>query len=103
MNQKLKIIMRLSRNILIALISAVWVWPFWVSAEFLFRYMQWLEERFVDPSSIMDEYPFWISISPFTISSLYLRVAGIWLMVVIFFWAFVAANKLWPIKGKPKQ
>ena len=103
MNLKLKIIMRLSRNILIALISAVWLLPFWISAKYFLDNMAWLEQnKLTVEETLSENYPFWASISPFSISLLFVEIGVILLGVAIVFWAFVAANKLWPIKAKPK-
>jgi hypothetical protein len=37
------------------------------------------------------------------LSETFLRLAAFLLMLTIFFWTFVAANRLWPIKGKDNK
>jgi len=88
------------RNFFIAFLSMIWLIPFLFSTEFLFRYMIWVDNYLLKNEQIKENYPFWISISPFGVSRNLMRVAILGLGIVIFFWAFVTANKLWPIKKK---
>ena len=97
MNEKRKIIMRLSRNILIALISALWIFPFTLCVCFVLNFLQIQETILFDKL-----YPNGWSFSYIKISESALTLVSVLLAITVVFWAFLAANKLWPIKGKPK-
>ena len=97
MNQRQKIILRLIRNIIIALASAVWIIPFTLSISFALIFLRIQEEILFDK-----EYEVW-SFSYMEFSKNAFDLMVILLVVTVICWAFVAANKLWPIKGNPKD
>jgi len=82
---------RLMRNILIALLSVGWLVPFQASMHslttWLFHSHQSDYQNSVDCGFNLD------------MSFFFFQTASIWFGIVVAFWAFVAANKLWPIKG----
>ncbi len=87
------------RNIIIALASAVWLIPFYISAEFALTFLE-IQEKFL----IEKEYGNGAcSFSYMEISIGFFIIMAILLAVTVISWAFVAANKLWPIKGNSKD
>jgi hypothetical protein len=95
--------LRLAVHLLISALSASWLLPLWLSAKFSLDNMAWLERQNISDKELLSEnYPFWASISPFSVSLYFIQIAMIILAIVIFFWSFVLLNKLWPIKNKLK-
>ena len=88
---------RLCRNILISFFSAAWVIPLTGSLKFIYNYM-----RAGEIELFKVDYPTGPPYSYIKISQSFLSIAEFLLIITIFFWAFVAANRLWPIKGKKK-
>ncbi len=94
---KLKLIVHL----LISALNASWLLPLWLSAKIFFENMAWIEGQYVNDEILLSEnYPFWPSISPFSVSLFYMQIAVVALAVIIFFWSFVLLCKIWPIKKK---
>ena len=97
MQMNKKVVLRLTRNVIIAILSVGWIAP---TIAFLIVFLHWqisLKEEFPSHLSHIEE----IGNDFFFMSSMsFLVVAAIWLAVVIIFWTLVAANKLWPIKPK---
>ena len=92
-----KVIPRLARNIIIAILSVGWIIP---TIQFLIIFLQWqiyLDEELPSDFSHLRKVgnDFF-----FRVSLIFFMIAAIWLAVVIIFWTIVAANKLWPIRGK---
>ena len=88
---------KLIRNILISLFSTIWILPFYMS---FMNLLIFLEVREPD---ILNLDPEMISFSYVQLSRHLFIVSTIILFIAVFFWAFVAANRLWPIKGKDKK
>jgi hypothetical protein len=89
-----RFVLRLIRNCIIAGVSAVWILPLFASIHALLHFF-WLLEA--DRGN--GQYP----LPPFSmvvLSQWFLVIAEILLLVALFFWGFIAANKLWPIKRK---
>jgi hypothetical protein len=92
---KLVVTLKMVRNALIALVTAVWVYPLYV---FLIVVLDILELQ--ENELVKSDYGFqngWdFSASEF--AQWVLPIVMVLLALVIVFWAFVAANKIWPIK-----
>ena len=89
---KLFIVLRVIRNIVIAFISAAWVWPLCGSGMLALFFLEKQEAELLNDSSF----------SSCAESQRLLGMAVGLVIPVIVFWAFVTANKLWPLKGKEK-
>jgi len=84
---------RICKNVLIAALSTIWIVPFIICMGFLLEYMGVQERILFDK-----EYPEGWSFSYVDVSKSALVVLAVLLLAVTFFWAFVAASKLWPIR-----
>jgi len=86
---------RVIKNLLIALISVGWVVPL---QGFVNEFFAWLyNSRQIDYKDSID-CGFNLELGFF-----FFQVTSIWLSIVLVFWAFVAANKLWPIKKEDEK
>lgn len=97
MNAKVCFVLRLIRNILIAVASAACVLPFIGLIGALLDFMKLQEHELVKAD--------WPQGAPFSYVDLaewFLMIAATTMTILVAFWAFVAANKLWPIRKKPK-
>jgi hypothetical protein len=91
------------RNVFISLLSSAWLLPFKFAGLKFLDYMIWLDNSIL--KEYMSEkkdisYPFYYSYSPFAAVQGMFENAIDWLMIILFFWVLLAANKLWPIKSK---
>lgn len=92
-----KVILRLARNILISLLSAGWIVPLiWTQLVFY----TWIYEP--TPPNYNPEIAEHVSDFGFRLNMMFFLLTAFWLAAVVVFWAFVAANKLWPTKLKLK-
>ena len=90
----LREIFRAIKNILIALGSIGWILPFQGSVA---AFLHWFyHSQNPNYQLLGGDFNFHMSLFLF-------RLASVWLAIVIAFWAFVAANKLWPVKGKKNE
>jgi len=80
----------LIRNILIAIISTAWICTFLGFFGFLLEFMKLQENH------LAKQIP--ISLSYIDMSTVFFIITTILLGASVFFWTFIAANKLWPIK-----
>ena len=90
--------MKLCRNIAIAILTAGSVCPFLVPLYAILDVM-----RDLDAELHKAEWPGGSPFPGFELAKWFLSIGNIWLMIVIAFWAFVAACKLWPIKKKEEK
>jgi hypothetical protein len=58
--------------------------------------------RYYESEVFKEEYPSGVPFSGVELGQWFLGIGSILLAIVVVFWGFVAANKLWPIKGKSK-
>ena len=84
---------RFLRNIAIAIVSTIWVLPFYVFLGFIVDFLRIQEKLLFDA-----EYPEGWSFSYIEMSDVFLTITLALFMITIFFWAFVVANRLWPLK-----
>ena len=92
---------KLMIRLLVSILSVSWLIPLWLSAKFFLENMALLEgEILTDETLFSSNYPFLTSISPFVISQSFIEVSMIIFAIVLFFWTFIAANRLWPAKKK---
>ena len=92
---------RLVRNLVIAIASALWLIPLWLYSNNLIRWMATIEERLPEGGDMPVNYLPWpglFSISHFAACEISLRYWVMILGIIITFWTFVIANKLWPIR-----
>ena len=83
---------RLIRNISITILSGGWIVPTWKGVEQLC----WWEWQMHQPNY----HELGDSGVNLQIGGGLISIGLLWLALVIAFWAFVAANRLWPIKCK---
>jgi len=88
------------RNVLIALFSFGWVIPLRDGISTSFRYIHILHDFYPEDDLALriKEASLYAGMSRGL-----LKFGILWLAIVIGFWAFVAANKLWPIRKMPKD
>lgn len=103
MKRKLLIFLRLLRNILIAILSAAYVLPLYLATYCTLDHFSWLEEKAYKEGIILRDTFFSLSGLPFAIAQVLFNCAYAFLAATTMFWSFVIANKLWPIKVKPKD
>lgn len=94
------VLYRLIRNIFIALLSASWILPFVCSIGCMLEFMKRQEAEL---KIYENSYPHGPHFSTIELSQSFLTITAILMSIAVFFWAFVAANKLWPIKVKEKD
>jgi predicted membrane protein len=97
MKMNKKVILRLIRNIIIALLSAGWIVP---TIQFLIIFLRGILSSYEELppelsylQSVGSDFFYMFALSFFII-------AAIWLAAVIIFWTIVAAGRLWPIRPK---
>ena len=97
--EKVIVVLKAVRNVLIALFSFGWVIPLRDGISLLFRYIHILSDMYPedDLALMIKEASLYAGFSRGQ-----LKFCVLWLAIVIGFWAFVAANKLWPIRKIPK-
>jgi hypothetical protein len=98
--------LRLIRNLVIAIASAIWLIPLWFYSDTWLRWMATLDGRLPEGSDTPVNFLPWpglSSVSHFAVCESALMDLVTMLGIVIIFWAFVAANRLWPIKKVTKQ
>ena len=91
---------RLARNILVALFSAGWLIPAIVFLEIFLKGLTFPNKPLPPEFSYIHEVEkdgFLLLCSDSFITT------AIWLALVIIFWTFVAANRIWPIKGNRSE
>jgi len=99
MNQRQKIIFRLIRNIVIALASAVWIIPFHLTIMTILTFWE-IQEKILFEKEYGHGHA---SFSYIQIGKAACGIMAILLMITVIAWAFIAANKLWPINDNPKD
>lgn len=87
------VLLRVIRNISIAIISAGWFWAFSVSFIALLSFLKMCETELAKP-----DWPNGFPFSYVELAKWLLEIAMCWGTVVIFLWSLIAANKLWPVK-----
>jgi len=83
-------IMKVLRNIFIVLISTGWLIPLYGGID---TFLSWLYHA--HQPDYEKELDCGLGIE---LSSGFIGIGLLWLGIVVAFWAFVATNKLWPIK-----
>lgn len=101
MKPKLLISLRLVRNVLIAVFSAAFILPFYISANLILSYLGDLDQK-TDSIAELLSGTFLDSVF-FKMAEIFFDLAIILLAATTMFWAFVLANKFWPIKGRSKD
>ena len=87
--------LRFIRNVLVAFSSACWLIPL---QGFVHELFAWLYDSCQTNYQPSIDYGFSLELSLF-----FFQIASVWVGIVIFFWAFVAVDKLWPMKRKKKN
>ena len=90
--QKRAVIVRLSRNIFVAILSTGWIIPIWAGIHKLLLWMYHAHQP--DYHKEIDS-GFHIQFSNGLIN-----IGLLWLGIILIFWVFVLTNKFWPIKGE---
>jgi len=98
---KLLISLRLVRNVLIAVFSAAFVLPFYVSANLILSDLGQLDQKTDSIEELLTGT--YLDSLGFKMAEMFFDLAIILLTATTMFWAFVLANKLWPIKGRSKD
>lgn len=94
------IIIKAIRNFIIAFASAACIYSLVSSVYAMLNFMKSQEAEL----NIYENYfPKGPPFSNVKLSQGFLLIGGISLAIVVFFWAFVAANKLWPIKDRKNK
>ena len=101
MKPKLLISLRLVRNVLIAVFSAAFVLPFYVSANLILSDLGQLDQKTDSIEELLTGT--YLDSLGFKMAEMFFDLAIILLTATTMFWAFVLANKLWPIKGRSKD
>lgn len=94
---KLFIVLRVIRNIFVAVVSVVWIYPFYMVATAVLDVMALQEADLAKTHFGFEKGGYFSAIE---LAQWILPVGAILLTVVVAFWAFVAANRIWPIERK---
>lgn len=97
MNWKQVTVLRAIWNIFVSLSSAAWVLILFISVYCLLEEPGRIQEDLL--SKFGPPYP----VSSIEIIRISLITAGALLAILIAFWVFVSANRLWPVKEKPED
>jgi len=89
---KNNVVLRLIRNLVIVILSIGWVEPLRIGIK---AFLSWMYHS--HQPGYLEEIDCGLAID---ISKGFISLGLVWLGIVIAFWIFVLANKLWPIKNK---
>lgn len=103
MNTRLLISLRLVRNVLVAIFSAAYILPLSISADLTLSYLEQLGGKQTGTITDLFSSEALEELLTFALAKGFFNFACICLAVITVFWAFVIANKLWPIRVKPKD
>jgi hypothetical protein len=88
-------VLRLVRNLAISIFSACWVYPLYLYTGLVLDFLKIQEDEWATKElGFTTEVPF----SMAELIRIFWNAGLLFLSMSIIFWAFVAANKLWPIK-----
>ena len=88
------ILLKTIRNLFIAIFSSGWIIPLRFGIDSLFHYIHLLSNHSQEDLAMKSKTMFVYN----KMSSGLIGTGLLWFGIVIAFWVFVAANKLWPVK-----
>jgi hypothetical protein len=93
--EKGNVMARVGTNIAVVLLSVIWLVPFWLTGEYFFKYMNWIDSTRTSMESLQSQdYPFIVSMAPFLICLYWFRWTVGLLTIATGFWAFVVFSRL---------
>ena len=94
---KLFIALRVIRNLFVVVVSVVWIYPFYMVTTTVLDIMALQEADLAKAHFGFENGGYFSAIE---LAQWILPIGAFLLAVAIAFWAFVAANRIWPIKRK---